>query len=139
MGITDNLRKQHEEMVGIVTKMSAILNCEKLSKDANEMRSLLSQLAGKVNIHLAMEDKALYPHLLGHSDDKLKNIARNYIAEMGDIGTTFKGYLSKWPDPTSIQKTPDLFIKETKGLFDVLSKRIAKENKELYPLVDSLN
>lgn len=138
MGKTDNLRKQHEEMVSIVSRMSAILNRERLSKDATEVRSLLSQLAGKVNIHLAMEDKALYPHLLGHSDEKVKNMARNYMAEMGDIGNTFKGYITKWPDPVSIQHDPDLFIKETKAVVDVLSRRIDKENRELYPVVDSL-
>mgnify|MGYP001575543039 CR=1 FL=1 len=138
MGKTDNLRKQHEEMVSIVSRMSAILNRERLSKDATEMRSLLSQLAGKVSVHLAMEDKALYPHLLEHSNEIVKNMARNYMAEMGDIGNTFKGYIKKWPDPVSIQQDSDLFIKETKTVIDVLSKRIDKENRELYHTVDTL-
>ena len=39
------------------------------------LRKLLSNLAGKVNFHLAMEDKALYPRLLQRKGTRAEALA----------------------------------------------------------------
>lgn len=136
MAITDSFRQHHTELLQIATEMSRHLNAEQLKKDANEIRSMLSKLSGKLNVHLTMEDKSLYPSLLNHTDPNLKLIANRFIKEMGGIKEVFGGYLKKWPTPSSIQANAAEFVAETKNIFSALSKRIEKEDKELYSLVD---
>ncbi len=46
------------------SEISTHSNVDALSNDASEVRSLLSKLLGKLNVHLSMEDKTLYPKLL---------------------------------------------------------------------------
>jgi hypothetical protein len=67
----------------------------------------------------------------------IKSITENYINEMGGISNTFVQYLEKWRGMNSIPTNALLFIKESKGLFEILEKRIKKENTDLYPLVDN--
>lgn len=138
MSFTESYRKQHKEMLDIATQISQHLKPDVLAKDAKPVRSLLSQLFGKLNIHLAMEDKALYPRLLQHDDTKVKQMANSFIKEMGGIAEAAKEYNGKWAQITKIQDSPQEFIQDTKGLFSTLAKRIQKEDNELYELVDKI-
>ncbi len=137
MSNQDNLIKQHVEMVAVVTSITPLLDATKLSEDASEARSLLTQLFGKLNSHLTAEDKVLYPRLLQSEDATIKSTAEKFMKEMGGIGEALKGYKAKWPNPQSIEKDAATFVTETNGIFTALASRIEKENSELYPLLDT--
>lgn len=138
MSLTENLKRQHKELVQVVTGLVSLLQADKLIKDATTARGLLAILAGKLTVHLQMEDKSLYPHLLSHKNDRLISLTTKYINEMGGIKESFEAFLKRWPTSARIQENPEGFIRETKGVIDILSNRISKEDKELYPLVDQL-
>ncbi len=139
MSETKIFRDQHDELLKIASEISKHLSIDVLSKDAHEVRRLLSELLGNLDVHLTMEDKALYPQLLAHSDGRVKSVAGRFVYEMGGIGETLKDYRSKWRTPAAIQKDPSDFIKQTKAILDALTKRIEKENNELYKMVDELS
>ena len=137
MARTDRLRKQHVELVKVVEILSGYLNEANIAQDAAGARTAMSELAGKLGVHLSMEDKVLYPEMIKCADPKTKATAEKFVLEMGDIATAFTAYNGKWTIPF-IGADPASFIKETKGIFEVLSKRIAREEGELYPLADQL-
>jgi len=134
---TENLRRQHDDILKIADEISQHLNPNAILRNSNETHLLISRLAGKVKIHLSMEDHSLYPRLLIHKDAKVKNITKTYIKEMGGINSVFTRYLSKWKSPSIIQNDIYSFVNETKNLFDILENRINKENNELYPIIDN--
>jgi len=131
----DNFKRQHDDLVKVANEISGLLNPVQLSKDAVQVRTLLSTLAGKLKIHLAMEDKALYPKLLAHHDEVVRRTATQFMDEMGGISEAFTSYLNKWPTASVIQSNASTFVRETKEIFSALSMRIQKENNKLYPLV----
>lgn len=136
MGITDNLRIQHKEILEIVNQIQSCLNSEELSRDAAQVRDLLSKLAEILEVHLIKEDDSLYPALLTHPAKSVQALAKIYMDRMGGIRDVFKKYIIKWSDAKSIQDNADDFISETSAIFLLLSKRIHKEDYELYPLID---
>jgi hemerythrin-like domain-containing protein len=136
MLITDDYRRQHEEILELISKLSGYLYEQKLKNDAQEARKILSKLSGALKVHLAMEDNSLYPRLLASKDEKIKKIARQFIEEIGGIAPVFNNYLNKWPNPASIESNPSEFINETNKLFNALKNRIERENNILYPLID---
>ncbi len=138
MSKTQRFRDQHDDLLKIASEISVHLNVDELSNDASEVRSLLSNLLGKLTFHLSMEDKSLYPRLLEHSDERVKSIAKRFIDEMGSLGEAVNAYKNKWPSALLIQKDPSDFIVQTKGIIDALAKRIESENNELYKIVDEL-
>lgn len=138
MAKTTTLRGQHDELVRIVTKISPLLTSNKIQENAKIIRDLLSDLFGKLNVHLVIEDKSLYPGLIKNPDDNVKKVAQKFIEEMGSIGEAVKAYKQEWPTASHIQKNPNDFLEQTKGLFDALANRIERENNELYKLVDEL-
>lgn len=135
---TASFREQHKEMLAIAGEISKGLNAEALKKDASSVRTLLSRLAGKLGVHLAMEDNALYPALVNHQDADVRNMANGFVREMGGIKKVLDAYTRKWATATLIQNGAADFVKETKELFTALAGRIKKEDNELYAVIDRL-
>lgn len=131
MGFTDKFRTQHEEILALAGEISEEL---KGKGDAGAMRKLLSNLAGKVNFHLAMEDKALYPRLM-QQDTQTSKLASRFQKEMGGLAGVFLEYNGKWT-LSAIKADAAGFATETRKVFGALAHRIDRENKDLYPLAD---
>lgn len=138
MARTDSYRKHHDEILSIAREINALLGPAIGDSDADTIRKLLSKLAGLVNVHLAMEDKGLYPELLANGDASVKATARRFSDEMGSVAAAFVAYINAWPTSTAIKADAARFTTESKGIFNALSKRIHRENTELYVLLDAL-
>lgn len=137
MALTDNLVKQHVDLLNLIEQITAQLQVDKVTSNTDDISNLLSQLAGKLTMHLAVEDKSLYPKLLGHSDEKVQRVTQKYIDEMGTLAEAFTSYLDKWRGADAKRDNAQGFIDETKAVFGALDKRIKSENSDLYPLLES--
>ena len=131
MGFTDKFRAQHEEILALVADITQEL---KGKADAGAMRKLLSNLAGKVNFHLAMEDKALYPRLV-EQDAQAGKMAARFQKEMGGLAGVFGEYSSKWT-LAAIKADGAGFATETRKVLGALAHRMEREDTQLYPLAD---
>ena len=138
MARTDSFRKHHEEIMTIARDINGMLGSSITDDVAENLRGRLSRLAGLVNLHLAMEDKALYPTLLAHSDPVVVATARRFSEEMGSVAAAFVAYINAWGTAAAIKADPVGFTTDSKGIFNALSKRIHRENVELYVLLDAI-
>lgn len=138
MALTDIYRKQHDELLNMAGTLAGKLNASGLREKPEEAVSLLAQFAAKLNVHLSMEDRALYPKLKDASDPNCAKTAKEFQEEMGGIKKFFEDYAGKWSNSAEIRTNPDDFITQTQGLISALGQRIDKENTVLYPLADAL-
>lgn len=136
---TENFRKHHKEVSELTGKISDLISPGLDEKKAADIRGLLSVLAGKLSIHLALEDKDLYPRMIAHEDKFVSSLARKYQLEMGEIADRFAQYTRKWPTPSAIHKNSGEFTAETESIFRSLSRRMDKEDNELYAAFDRLS
>lgn len=136
MSYTDSLRKQHQEILGIVGQVSAAMKAPINAASGQALHGLLVSLAAKVKVHLATEDKVLYPKLMDSKDAVVSSTSKKFAAEMGEIGGVFKAYVETYRTADAIAGHGEQFKKETEGLFKVLGHRIQVEEASLYPLAD---
>jgi hypothetical protein len=135
---TDNFRRQHKDLLAVAGELGKHLTTTELSANAKPAAQVLSQLSGKLNVHLGMEDNSLYPNLLKHEDAQVRSTAQHFIDDMKGIANAYKMYAGRWSCHTKIQADPQAFIAETKGIFKALADRIEREDNRLYKLVDDL-
>jgi hypothetical protein len=133
MSFTDKFRAQHDEILALATTISDLLKLPE--PDAAALRKQLSNLAGKVGFHLAMEDQALYPRLMERKGSRVEATANKFQTEMGGLAKVFTDYNSKW-QLTAIRNDMAGFANETRKVFGALAHRITRETNELYPLAD---
>ncbi|GAA0077226.1 hemerythrin domain-containing protein [Clostridium sp. CTA-5] len=127
--------RQHKEILEEVNHIDKIINKSDYIEYLDEFVSHINKLAGKLNVHLASEDKFLYPTLINGNDNNLKNLANLYITEMGNISNIFTTYKDNHNTKNKINTNIGGFIHETNMILKEIKKRISKEESELYKLI----
>lgn len=133
---TERFRRQHAELAELAGALSKQLATQRL--DPGAAQHALAQIAGKLKVHAAMENEALYPRLLSHDDAHVRATAGRFATEFGDVYELFLEFRGRWPDAAAIARAPADFSAQAHGAFVLLGERIKAENAELYEMVDRL-
>jgi hypothetical protein len=129
---TQNLRQEHAELLSLAGKLATLLNSpDNRSATATGLRETLVKMNAKLGLHLAMEDKDLYPNLMKSGQGEVAAVAKRFVEEMGGIGAAFKEYLKKYPTGAAIEANWEAFKTESGGILKVLGGRIEKEERDL--------
>jgi hypothetical protein len=134
---TERFLRQHEELMTLGKELGRELDTRTIEADPSRVRKALAAFSGKLRVHAAMEQDALYPRLLASSDLEVKKKAEELESEIGPLYASFFSYLETWTAPGAIQASTEDFCRETMRQLFQLSARMRRENRELYPLVDS--
>lgn len=134
--VTHRFVRQHEELSVVAKELMKHLDSVRIAEDPAPVRRMLASFSGKLRVHAAMEQEALYPRLLASSDSAVRDKANELLEEVGDLYELFFRHLSKWSDGPLIRSDAEGFCRETMQLFHRLKVRMKRENEELYPMVD---
>jgi len=129
-------KDDHDHLEKLTSKIYPYLNVKDVLNDSRTIKSLIDDLISALDIHLAVEDKSLYPLLLKHSSKKVTHTVQSFIDEMGEIRQGVLLYRKKWTSTSKIHDSPKEFIGETSIILDALKTRMKKENKDLFTLLD---
>lgn len=122
------LISQFQDFVQRADNPEALIDC----------RRLLLSLMRKLTVHLKQEDDYLYPRLIGHEDEALREMAIRFKAEMGGLQDVAKRWAAVWLLPGAATRDPARFMEETSDFFNQLSLRIIREDTQLYPMIDQI-
>lgn len=131
----NNLLRQHNEVFDLMDKISTYQSSEQVKENVWEISNLLARLSGIIKMHLASEDKFVYPALSKHKESKIRNTAEAFVNEMGELAKVFEKYKIKFLGAGKIAENAADFLVESKIVFSALRERIRKENLSLYPLL----
>ncbi len=132
-----DLSKQHEIIrKAIVELQEDIYDEDEVRKNKLLISLRIGNLSGILLIHLQHEDMFLYPKLIEHPDDTISGLARKFHQEMGDLSAQFEDYQQRYlKNPEELVKNTGTFITETEQMLYKISKRVEREEFELYPLL----
>lgn len=134
---TERFRRQHKELVKLAGELMQVLDAETLAERPEEACRRLARFTGKLKVHAAMENAALYPRLLESEHAAVRNEARRLFLEVGELYDHFASYSERWCSAAAVQADPACFSTETVSLLQRLGQRMMRENEDLYPLVDA--
>lgn len=133
---TESFRRQHDELarlVGVLLELVA-----RAPMPAAEVQRTLSRLAGVLRVHTAMEDEALYPRLLQHTDPEVRALARDFLDRFGSAYRGFLDVRARWASVEQITAAPAELARDVRAVADALRERVHEENAVLYERVDQL-
>lgn len=108
------------------------------SDDAFRLTMILAKLVGTLRIHLAQEDRSLYPELMASGRGGVAATARLFFEEMGQLAPQIIAYSEKWLNSSHLLADWAGFRLETDTVFAALADRIERENEILYPMADAM-
>ena len=131
------LRAEHAALVTLSRIILGMVRAGRPPPRPAELASARAKLRENLVRHLKCEDWILYPRLMATGDQELMRITRDFEIEMGDLAADFTAYDEKW---TGERVAADWagFCRETAAIFDMLAARVEREERELYPLAETL-
>lgn len=133
---TASFRQHHTDVRALVVRIESLLHLDAIRTDAGPIAVVVRELFGKFGVHLSIEDATLYPRMMAHSDQKIRQAAERFQREMGGLKARFDDYRNRWPGPLAISKDPAGFVAETGEILTALKRRIGSEDTDLYDLYD---
>ena len=129
------LKDHHASIYEYIHAINSCHSDLQVEQQAEAIAKSLARLAGLISIHLAAEDKFLYPSLSQSPDDTIRQMAVRFEQDMGGLAATFTAYKEAFMTPSKIKADIPKFRQETQRVIGALLERLQREDKELYPLV----
>ena len=137
--------KELNEQNHHITELSNVLRYllkDRSMCDTESCCNLFYNYVTLVKEHIDTVDKNMYPDLLGSPDEKVNNVAKNFMSGSVEVKKILKEFTKKWcPSKTCSElkiKDHKQFLDATDELFDIVLQRILDETEHLYPLARSL-
>jgi len=127
-----------------ITELSNVLRYmfkERSMCDTGSCCELFYHYIDLVQKHIDLVDKNLYSELLSSPDEKINNIAKNFLSGSVEIKKILKEFTRTWCHKNESALhigDHELFQRDTDQLFEIVLERILDETEKLYPLVRSL-
>lgn len=132
----ERLRAEHAALIALARIVTDMLKAPGPSR-MTELASARARLRETLVRHLKCEDWILYPRLRATGDPDLMHITHEFELEMGDLAAEYVAYDDKWT-AERVEAQWSEFRRDTIEAFGMLTTRVEREERELYPLADKL-
>jgi hemerythrin-like domain-containing protein len=133
----DKFRQEHADVMNSVGTLRELVQAG-VNEHAEQIVAQLLAMTGAIKLHLAAEDRVLYPALANASDPLVAQTSRMFQQEMGGLANTLTGFVSRWNLAAKITQNPQGFRDEANAVFKALHMRVQRENRELYPMAEAI-
>ena len=135
-----NIDKFKQEHVAI---LSAIDQLRELARSGVAMQSQaiaaqIVAMSGLIKLHLAVEQRYLYPAVQASGVAKVARLGLQYENEMQGIAGDYLAFAGRWNTAARLAQEPDAFRSEANTVLHALYQRMRREDTELYPAVEAI-
>jgi len=133
-----NIQRFKDDHAAIMTSVTHLRELVKsgIEQNAAAIAQAIVAMSSAIKLHLAAEDRALYPALAQSSDPQVAQVGQKFKDEMGGLATAYLEFSRRWNTQHSVASNPEGFRSEANQIFQALHQRIRRENTELYPLAE---
>ncbi|WP_426702556.1 hemerythrin domain-containing protein [Rhodanobacter sp. Col0626] len=131
----DKFNREHANLLVLVTELRELVQLG-VAEHAEAIVKLLMSISSMVKLHLAAEDRVLYPALANSADPRVAQLGRQFQAEMGGLAAAYTTFAAHWNLAGKVAADPQRFRDEANTVFKALHQRIQRESRELYPLAE---
>ncbi|QAA92959.1 hemerythrin domain-containing protein [Pollutimonas thiosulfatoxidans] len=132
----DRFKQQHVDILQGIAALRKFSQAG-IQENATEIARQVKALGSVVTLHLAVEDRILYPSLQKGADLKLAEMGRAYEEDMKGIANEFIAFSRKWSVAKTVAEKAEEFRAEANSVLKVLHSRMQRENTEFYPAIEA--
>lgn len=133
----DKFKREHVDLLTAVGTLRELVQTG-VQEHAEAIVEQLVSMSAAIKLHLAAEDRMLYPALAGAADPRIAETGRQFQQEMGGLAGTYGAFAARWNLAAKIAHDPQGFRHEANEVFKALHTRVQRENRELYPLAEMI-
>jgi hemerythrin-like domain-containing protein len=131
----DKFKHQHLDILAGIDALRRLVHGG-IAANADAIAARIVAFSGLVKLHLAVEDRTLYP-ALEMGEAALARMSRLYQNEMQGIVGAYFGFAARWNTARHVAAAPEQFRTEANVVLRQLHERIRREDREFYPAIES--
>ena len=109
-----------------------------VAAQAQAIAAHIVAMSGLIKLHLAVEQRYLYPAAQACGLATVARLGRQYESEMHGIAGAYLDFAGRWNTPVRLAAEPEAFRSEANTVLHALYQRMRREDRELYPAVEAL-
>ncbi|NYT25664.1 hemerythrin domain-containing protein [Alcaligenaceae bacterium] len=133
----DRFKHQHVDILQRIDALRALAHGG-IEKNASLIAEQVHGLGTVVKLHLAIEDRILYPAVRKAQDARIAAMGETYQEEMKGIANACIRFTMKWSDSGRVAGEPESFRSEANTVLKDVYQRMQRENREFYPAIEQM-
>src|SRR5690606_27868409 len=97
----------------------------------------VAALSSVVKLHLAIEDRILYPAVQNTGNARLADMGRDYQDDMKGIASQYIAFSRRWSQADAVAAQPEAFREDANTILKTVYQRMQRENTEFYPAIEA--
>ena len=133
----DKFKQQHVDILQGIAALRRLAQAG-VARNAAEIARGIVAISATIKLHLAVEDRALYPALARCGDAALARAGRAFQDEMDQIARNCEGFARRWNNAASLARDEAGFRADANIVLREVHARMQRENRDLYPRIEAL-
>ena len=133
----DKFKQQHLAILAAIDDLRQLARGG-VAAQAKAIASQIIAMSGLIKLHLAVEQRYLYPAAQASGMATVARMGRAYENEMHGIAGAYLEFAGRWNTPVRLEAEPDAFRSEANSVLHALYQRMRREDSELYPAIETL-
>lgn len=133
----DKFKQQHLAILAAIDDLRQLARGG-VAAQAQAIAGQIVAMSGLIKLHLAVEQRYLYPAAQASGMATVARMGRAYENEMHAIAGAYLEFAGRWNTPVRLEAEPDAFRSEANSVLHALYQRMRREDSELYPAIETL-
>jgi hemerythrin-like domain-containing protein len=131
----DRFKDQHTQILDAIATLRRHTHAG-INEHAEQIAQLIVSMSAVIKVHLAAEDRALYPALEAANNRQLARLGRQFQAEMASIAAAYNVFARQWNTAAQLRADPNGFRAQANQVLRTLYERMQREDRHFYPAVE---
>ncbi|KRC76135.1 hypothetical protein D3C87_487660 [compost metagenome] len=133
----DKFKQQHVDILQGIASLRK-LALAGVARNAAEIARGIVSMSATIKLHLAVEDRALYPAVARSADADLARKGREFQEEMDAIAAAYESFAKRWNNARSLELDESGFRDDANTVLRRVHERMQRENRDLYPRIEAM-
>ncbi len=132
----DRFKHEHEDILAQIDALRALSHAGPAQHAAAIAQGVVA-MSSTIRLHLAVEDRLLYPALQCSGDAELARLGTRFQHEMGEIAGGYMAFARRWNTRERVAADPEGFRAEANVALRSVYERMRREDRDFYPRIEA--
>lgn len=134
----DRFKHEHVDILKSIATLRRLTQAGVTSNAAQIAQGVVA-MSSLIKLHLAVEDRVLYPALQNGPDINLARLGQQFQQEMGAIANAYISFARRWNTAEAVRGDEAGFRAGANLVLRQVYERMQRENHDFYPRIEEMD
>jgi iron-sulfur cluster repair protein YtfE (RIC family) len=134
----DRFKHEHVDILESIATLRRLTQAG-VADNAVQIAQRVVAMSSLIKLHLAVEDRVLYPALQNGADIQLARLGQRFQQEMGAIASAYMAFARRWNTAEALRSDEAGFKADANAVLRQVYERMQRENRDFYPRIEEMD